>query len=528
MAGAADVQDHDKDTMPGPSHVQEHERDKMPGTSNVQEHVGDSMSGPLNVREHVRWMDSYVPVFGVRGDNIHVIYEPAEFYETLKEQAGAARRRIVLASLYLGTGRLEKDLVHTIHDSVRRCSNQTHPLKVDVLLDFTRGSRGEDNSRTMLLPLLKEFDKHVQVSLYHSPDLRGMLKWILPERWNEVVGLNHLKVYLFDDNLIMSGANLSESYFTNRQDRYILLRDCPELADFFHNLVTSVSDVSFRLQTDDTVELAPGLQNHPFQDSDGGTKYRAEARDRLHAFIPATSNGSSPPADSSNDSFSGESPTSSSASSSDIDTWVYPLIQLPPFNITVDETVTGQYFRNAAKDSTIHLGSGYFNLTEDYMDIILTDSFARFQILAAAPQANGFFNGAGVSGYIPDAYTHIARHFMERVNLHDQEERISLHEYTRTGWTFHGKGLWHYLPRHSLPFLTFVGSSNFGYRSVFRDLEAQLVVATQNRRLQGALHEEQRRLFARASPTSLDALRQPDRGVPWWVTYVTTIIRKFF
>ena len=36
---------------------------------------------------------------------------------------------------------------------------------------------------------------------------------------NEVVGVNHLKVYLFDDDVILSGANLSNTYFTNRQDR---------------------------------------------------------------------------------------------------------------------------------------------------------------------------------------------------------------------------------------------------------------------------------------------------------------------
>lgn len=36
-------------------------------------------------------------------------------------------------------------------------------LKVNVLLDYTRGSRGEQNSRTMLLPLLQQSDScHVR------------------------------------------------------------------------------------------------------------------------------------------------------------------------------------------------------------------------------------------------------------------------------------------------------------------------------------------------------------------------------
>ncbi len=85
-------------------------------------------------------------------------------------------------------------------------AQQANPdLELRVLLDFTRGSRGEKNSRTMLLPLLRDFGDRTEVSLYHTPDLRGMWKRLVPERFNETVGLQHMKVYLFDDNLIMSG-----------------------------------------------------------------------------------------------------------------------------------------------------------------------------------------------------------------------------------------------------------------------------------------------------------------------------------
>lgn len=57
-----------------------------------------------------------------------------------------------------------------------------------------------------------------------------MLKRKLPVRWNEVVGVQHCKVYIFDDQLILSGANLSNTYFTVRQDRYLMLSDEPEVA----------------------------------------------------------------------------------------------------------------------------------------------------------------------------------------------------------------------------------------------------------------------------------------------------------
>lgn len=59
-------------------------------------------------------------------------------------------------------------------------------------------------------------------------------------------------------------ANLSDSYFTNRQDRYILLRDSPEIADFFTELVNAIGDVSLQLQEDDTVQMIEGMV-HPYQ-----------------------------------------------------------------------------------------------------------------------------------------------------------------------------------------------------------------------------------------------------------------------
>lgn len=59
-------------------------------------------------------------------------------------------------------------------------------------------------------------------------------------------------------------ANLSDLYFTNRQDRYVLVQDAPEIADFFTELVDAIGDVSLQLQQDDTVQMMEGMV-HPYQ-----------------------------------------------------------------------------------------------------------------------------------------------------------------------------------------------------------------------------------------------------------------------
>ncbi len=39
----------------------------------------------------------------------------------------------------------------------------------------------------------------------------------------ETLGTFHFKSVIFDDTILLTGANLSEDYFTNRKDRYIVI-----------------------------------------------------------------------------------------------------------------------------------------------------------------------------------------------------------------------------------------------------------------------------------------------------------------
>lgn len=87
----------------------------------------------------------------------------------------------------------------------------------------------------------------------------------------------------------------------------------------------------------------------------------------------------------------------------------------------------------------MYLTSGYFNLTQAYMRLVL-GAGASYRILTASPEVNGFFGAKGVAGAIPAAYIHIARQFYNRVCQLGQQERVHLHEYHRSQWTFHAKG----------------------------------------------------------------------------------------
>ncbi|EDV27697.1 CDP-diacylglycerol--glycerol-3-phosphate 3-phosphatidyltransferase, mitochondrial [Trichoplax sp. H2] len=446
------------------------------------------------------------PQFYADGDKIRFLHQPTDFYQELLSKIKTAKKRITLASLYIGNGSLEQRMVDELQQVSRSSIQLNKPLDINILLDYTRGSRGKQNSRKMLLPLINESHSSVNVALFHTPHLRGPLKAIVPERFNETIGLSHLKVYLFDNDVIISGANLSDSYFVNRQDRYIVIEDNPEFANFFQDLITVVSKYSLQLQPDDTTKMLEDINVHPYENNDSSQEFinamRSDIHQLLHKYKDSIKNNNL----------------------SKSNTVIFPLIQMGPFEVRFDEEATQRLFGSLRKDSTLLLASGYFNLIEKYLATILTKSKGDYKILTAAPEANGFYGASGIAGYIPDSYTYIAKQFYQRIVSENQDQRIKLLEYERQGWTFHVKGLWYYYQQEQLPSMTLIGSSNFGYRSTYRDLEAQIAVVTSESNLQELMKAEQESIFSYGKAVNQDVFRSDRRQVAFWAQMVTKYI----
>lgn len=57
----------------------------------------------------------------------------------------------------------------------------------------------------------------------------------LSPQFQEILGVHHTKFAVFDNSIILTGANFEEQYFLNRRDRYWIINDCPELADYLED-----------------------------------------------------------------------------------------------------------------------------------------------------------------------------------------------------------------------------------------------------------------------------------------------------
>ncbi|XP_057341735.1 CDP-diacylglycerol--glycerol-3-phosphate 3-phosphatidyltransferase, mitochondrial isoform X1 [Microplitis mediator] len=463
----------------------------------------------VNPMDFFYWLQKSAPGFPIDASKVKIIHEPAVFYSTLLDKCKKAEKRITLASLYLGTGKLEGDLVEAIEKSVIASNGQ---LKVNILLDYMRGSRGQNNSRKMLEPLLnKQWADNIKVHLYHTPKLRGLLKKFIPNRFNELIGLQHMKVYIFDDSLIISGANLSNDYFMNRQDRYFLIEDCKELCDFYNELIYQVSNFSFKLMPDNSTSFDTESSPHPFESP--AKEFVSAAKNRIRKFY-----------------FNQLDKRQTEAGNNQVtaDTWIFPLIQMGQLGIYHDNEITLRLLKTAPAGASLQFATGYFNLTTEYSNALVRDCQASVQLLTAHPTANGFYGAKGVAGGIPAAYTLIEKSFYKYCERMKMNERIKLREYIRSGWTYHAKGLWYTLPNQKKPSFTLIGSSNFGYRSVNRDLETQIAVVTKNDKLKNDLHEEYNRLYKNSHQVNRSSLSQPDRIAPTWVYAAVFLFRYFF
>ena len=385
-------------------------------------------------------------------------------------------------------------------------------LKVSILADALRGTRQapDPTCASLLATLIRDFGpERVEVCLFHTPNLTGVRKAILPRRINEGWGLQHMKLYAFDDEIIISGANLSNDYFTNRQDRYHILKS-KEITDYFYEIYRTVCNLSYRVLPSESEPggfalewPASNLQPAPLSDP---KEYIASTTRALAPLLKPT--------------------PQSSVSEKETDTQIYPLMQLTPLLKPDTSTELPALVGILAKLSTPpFVGSkwtftaGYFNMIPEVRQFLLQSNPSSATVLAASPWANGFYGSKGISGMLPAAYTYLSKRFLDSAWRAGLSEQITVKEWRRGvvntpgGWSYHAKGIWITLPGEQNPSISLVGSSNYTKRSYQLDLEANTLIVTKNPDLQRRLGEEERWLQEYATTMSRDDYAKTERRV---------------
>ncbi|KAK0194007.1 hypothetical protein F5146DRAFT_925068 [Armillaria mellea] len=411
------------------------------------------------------------PTFSVPSNGIQILSQPSEFYALVLDMIQRAQNRIFLSSLYIGSG--ETELIASLSSAL-----QGKPaLQLHIQLDLNRSTRpGSASTARSLLPLLRAFPQRVHVHLFRSPSLRGLLAKVVPPRFNEGWGTWHAKIYGADDDVLISGANLNESYFTNRQDRYIYFSKQKQLTNYCFQFLKVISACSYMLSPaeDATSDSSP----YSYQREDYILHW-LDPNTHPHNFNAKLQKALS--------TFQERHRQSSIFRSAAGDVSLFPIVQGGQFGIREEETAIELLFKHLRSISQgprpfMDLTSGYFNLYKPYQDLLLTSPGVDVRVLAASPKANGFYGSKGISSRIPEGYTILERRFIRTVDHgkrswdEGSSTGIQFHEWEKEGWTYHAKGLWLSPTAATDPVLTLFGSTNLNARSAHLDTELSFLM----------------------------------------------------
>ena len=504
-------------------------------------------------------LDKIAPRFEIEPSQIDILDSPSAFYETLKTKIKGAKRRVYLSTLYIG--KTEHELIATLNEALE----DNPDLEVSILTDALRGTRESPNAScaSLLAPLITNHGDRVKIAMFHTPNLKGWKKKYIPRRLNEGWGLQHMKLYGFDDEIILSGANLSDDYFTNRLDRYHVFSS-KALADYYSKIHDAVCELSYDLQP--ALETPEGYIlespiNRGIPDPVWHTKrFKIYAKQLLEPLIHRTVRQKMFPVP-----FTADK------------TFVYPVAQFDillgnPINIglldyefqtytSTEKPMLSSFLKRLAEDESLRnprwtFTAGYFNIDPEISELLLnaapavvpktsttTATEKPCTVITASPWANGFYGSKGISGLLPAAYTLLSRRFLRDVLRSGKEGSIQLKEWRKGtvgqpgGWTYHAKGLWATLgpqvsPSGEMgeeeegPSVALVGSSNYTKRSYSLDLEVGAMILTADPGLKKKLKAETEWLQKDATVTTMDDLRKVDRRVGFKVRAAMWLVER--
>ncbi|KAM0675572.1 CDP-diacylglycerol--glycerol-3-phosphate 3-phosphatidyltransferase [Gurleya vavrai] len=141
-------------------------------------------------------------------EEIHLLQKPNDFFEMIKKKLKESET-VFIETLYMTVEKECLEIFEILKD--RNKKNQ----KTVIILDENRAFRTKNLFNFIDENNLKE------IFVFKSNESNKAF----PHFIKELLSVLHSKIYIFDDEVILSGANLSDHYLRDRADRYILIKN---------------------------------------------------------------------------------------------------------------------------------------------------------------------------------------------------------------------------------------------------------------------------------------------------------------
>lgn len=157
---------------------------------------------------HYRQLLEQLPKIAVAADRVDVLYSAKDFKQRILSLIEQATVRIYLVALYLQDDAAGREILAALYAAKAR----NPALDVKVFVDFHRAQRGligkgaQGGNHLLYQGQAAEHKEHIEI-------------YGVPVKGRELLGVLHLKGFIFDDTVLYSGASLNDVYL-HQQDRY--------------------------------------------------------------------------------------------------------------------------------------------------------------------------------------------------------------------------------------------------------------------------------------------------------------------
>ena len=413
--------------------------------------------------------------FPVHCDNIKILDSPTEFRNEISNLILGSRSEISIACLYVG----DESIITELKQQMQRKPD----LKVRLMVDYFRGTRPK--STFGLVQRIEPSKERFKTSFYRSPLISKLQELIVPLRFIEAFSLLHTKIYVFDETVILTGANLAHDYFTSRQDRYMVVKDAR-----FAQCIKSI----FNVLDASAFELKEGVLVEPkgYRTKEWIESQRLQLTKILNNSI-----------------------MKDQAKDCEI---LVPFIQSKMLDIHNESRILRGLIQKAiSRGYDVDIATAYFNIPLSIQKYLaqIGKSKSKLEIMVSSPSANSFYNSQGISKYVPILYDNLLLAFLKAA------PNAKILEYIKPNHTWHSKGIW--IKDFKNP-ATIIGSSNFNYRSLERDLELSVLVKSTSAKGGEMILSDLKRLKRDCQEVSEAQVKQRRGGI--WLRFAARMLRS--
>jgi CDP-diacylglycerol---glycerol-3-phosphate 3-phosphatidyltransferase len=385
---------------------------------------------------------------------------PSAFYDRIRKMIQHSRHQIILSALYFGDGGLEQAILADIESSL----SQYADLKVTMIFDHSRSTRPKHGSIDVLTSLAQKYFPRFHAHFYQMPTSRSKLSQSIASPLREGLGVYHAKFCIFDEEIILTGANLSKEYFTARIDRYLVTKET-STRNYLEDFTRLVSQHSHYLN-------ASGIIMPPKFINDDDLKAQLLALATYH-------------------------PTQDIYEKTDHS--FHPVIQHKSIGIDQEHEHISDLLSSLSRYiKQIVICSPYPSFPNSLVKAISSSAGTK-TMLTASMKSHGFANAKGLKVLIPQLHNY----FMDQILLDTSQStspaKIKVLLFNKLGWTFHAKGFWTSLDdgADQNAIIAYIGSSNFGERSWSRDFELGFLLISECKDILRVIEDEARQLTER-------------------------------